>query len=527
MQTASPGNLVPAATGTLAGAPGARAGDRKAVPCRSIRLGTTLLLAGLLLAGLVLAACAKDEDEAPFQHAPIILISLDTVRWDSASGFGADAEATPELLAFSQDAICFDNAIAASHHTAPSHASILTGFSPFVHGVALGSAEGVHAIPDSLPTLAEILRGAGYATGGFTDGIQLIPERGFHRGFDIYSHRLSGLPDKLPEIETFLNEHAGESFFLFAHTYRAHRPYRIPADLLDDVVGGYDGPYRRTLVETSHLRHEEFIGRSPAQSTLKVRLAMHMAASRAKSPHDLEVLRQAYDAGVTGADRELGALLDLLRETGVYDRAIIVVLSDHGESFNEHGTTGHRDLFDVNLRVPLALRLPQGAQAGRHVRGVFSSIRLVPTLLDLVGVLPEREPEGRSVAAALLDGNDIQEIPAFSALYMKGRDDPVVASLRTRDFKLFDARVDEKVLGKQFCIAAPQALFDLRDDPAERVNLFEKGSPNLEQLGQVLSQAERDWRELRRRNGLRARTTVEIAEQAQRDLRGLGYLGDD
>jgi arylsulfatase A-like enzyme len=456
--------------------------------------------------------------EAPYAGAPIVLISLDTLRADSVTGFGGAPDATPALAAFAQESILFETAIAASHHTAPSHASLLTGFSPFVHGVALGDEGGVMALPAGLPTLAETLKGAGYATAGFTDGIQLRPERGFDRGFDQFKFATSGLRGKVAPTAAFLDRVGDAPWFVFAHTYRPHAPYLPAAGLAEQVLGDYDGPLRDTA--------REHFGASYKQVMSPDRLDASRAfvAPELTDAADRALMRRAYEAAVVATDQEFARYLALLKKRGVLERAIVVVTSDHGEAFFEHDNHHHADLYDEVIRVPLLVRLPDGHGAGRRVAATLPSIDIVPTLLELVGVEPSVVPEGRSIARALVTGDEPLERPAWSAWFVNGEPSAVALSLRTRQEKAVRVLVPDRTPDGLRPLR-PAALFDLTTDPGERSNLVAGDGARFRPLQQRIEQALARWAELVQAHAADGAERAAIDEATAAELRALGYTG--
>jgi arylsulfatase A-like enzyme len=451
-----------------------------------------------------------------------VLISLDTLRADAVSGFGAPPDTTPNLAAFAAESVAFETAVAASHHTAPSHATMLTGFSPFVHGVAIGTQRKLWRIPDTLPTLPEVLRDAGYATVGFTDGVQLLPDNGFARGFDTYDHRTISLDGKLDDISAWLDEHGEQPFFMFAHTYRAHQPYRAPADLVRPLIADYDGVYKQATVEVSELTHSAVMGSGPDRDFTAYG---KLSGKRAETDADKAFLHELYLAGVTGTDREFQRFLDVLDEHGVLERAIVVVTSDHGEAFFEHGLDSHYDVFDEVLRVPLIVRLPDGEGAGRRVAESMPSVNLVPTLLELVGAESEVRTEGRSVAG-VLTGGSMQDEPAFAAWWASGDQWPSGAAARTQRYKRINApRVKGAYPG--YRAISPVAFFDIEADPTEQENRAAEGGSVFQRLGEALADAQRRWKALRRLYATEAGTAAPMSDEQAEALRAIGYMGED
>ncbi|MBI3817692.1 MAG: sulfatase [Planctomycetes bacterium] len=451
---------------------------------------------------------------------PIILISIDTLRADAVSGFGGAPTQTPELLRFGNESIRCINAISASHITAPSHATMLTGFSPFVHGCAMGGQGKAWKIGAGIPTIAETLKKAGYRTGAFTDGVQLIPEGGFSRGFDVYTYKSNGLEAKLRGIEKFLEQNPEQTKFLFLHTYRAHVPYRPPADLVDALVENYHGVFRDAALEASKMTHEQMIRPSFVQNQIGSKLK----TSNAKNQEDVEFLKKMYLSGVTGADREIGKVLALLKKVDIYDRAIIVITSDHGEAFKEHGFDSHTNVYDECVRVPLMIRLPGGAAAGSTVAEMFGSVNLVPTLLELANVGIDIAYEGDSFADGL-SGGKITEKPAITAWYYKsGVQWPTGRCARSRLGKYMFLEMPEptpewvKTLGSN-------VYFDLAKDAPEMHNIAGSGGDEEIRLKKILELAESDWSVLRKRHHTADGGALDLDDEALQNLEAIGYAG--
>lgn len=474
-------------------------------------------------AAAVLTGSCSRAPEAPFPRAPIVIVSLDTVRADSVSGFGGPEGATPTIESLLPTSIRFVEAVASSHHTAPSHATLLTGFSPFVHGVALAEGDSVFRIPSALPTLAERLREKGYRTGAFTDGVQVTAARGFDRGFDVFVAEYSHLDAKLDRIERFLDEAGQEPFLLFVHTYRAHQPYRAPPEVLDRLLADYDGVFKEPALAAARLDPLALARGDPEAAAAQNRAILQLSARRWKKRKDLRFLRALYDAAVGEADREMGRLFERLRRRGLFDRAIVVVTSDHGEAFLEHRPcVNHMDLWDEVLRVPLLVRLPGGQGGGRTVETQVGHTAIVPTLLDLVA--GERvECEGTSLAPALL-GGDVEERSVASAMFVSGRAEPVLVTLRRSFGKYFECLADAQDLPPRSRALCPRAYFDLERDPGERQNLAAREPEGMRRLVEELERRRRTWRSWRERLGVRGER-FEMDEEARRALHGLGYLG--
>lgn len=279
------------------------------------------------------------ETDALQQDPSLILISLDTLRADHLGAWGYARETSPNLDAFMQEGLLFERAIAPSSWTTPSHATLLTGEHPSVHGA--GGPLG-HRLQSRFTTLAELLRLQGHLTAAFTEGTAVAGQLGFYQGFDSYANGQGELPrppgtaaQTFARASDWLESHGDLPFLLFVHTYEIHWPYRSPA------------PYAHMFQENADDRldprdaqNAEFL-RRPLTDAQKASVAA------------------AYDAGIAYTDAVVGRFLAELRERGILDRAIVVIFSDHGEAFWEHENTMHGlTLYDEELHVPLFIRLP-------------------------------------------------------------------------------------------------------------------------------------------------------------------------
>jgi tetratricopeptide (TPR) repeat protein len=307
----------------------------------------------LALAG---AACARGPKDQ-FPGAPVVLVSIDTLRADHLPVYGYAGVRTPHLDRFAKDAIVFENAYTHVPLTLPAHVSILTGLLPFEHGVR--DNLGYHFESKSHPTLPGLLKAKGYATGAAVSAYVLRGGTGIGDGFDFYDDEMV-VPfgtDALGRVQRPGGETAaiasrwlegvkGGPFFLFFHTYEPHAPYEPP---------------------------EPF----------KSRYAL------------------AYDGEIAAADAVVGGLLDDLRRLGVYERALVIVLSDHGEGLGEHGEDEHGILlYRWALHVPLLVKLPGAARAGTRVTAPVETIDLLPTVARLVGLTAPSGLRGRSLLDA-------------------------------------------------------------------------------------------------------------------------------
>ncbi|QQR73430.1 MAG: sulfatase-like hydrolase/transferase [Holophagales bacterium] len=318
-----------------------------------------LALFGALLAHLACAPGSRPANEPTYRRAPIVLVSIDTLRADHLPAWGYTRGETPAIDVLARESIRFANAFSPCPLTLPAHLSILSGLTPVEHGVRdnLGYAyDGA-----SHPTLASWLRPAGYARGAAVSAYVLRGASGLGGEFDFYD-------DELPGVRADLAAAAGA----------AQRPGSMAADRLLAWIGRQgDRPFFAWL----HLYEPHTPYAAPAPF-----------AARLADP---------YDAEIAAADAVVGRFLGALRASGIYDRAIVVLLSDHGEGLGEHGEAEHGILLNRwALHVPLLLKLPQGERGGETVDTPVALIDVAPTLSRLVGVAAPAAVGERS----LLDG---------------------------------------------------------------------------------------------------------------------------
>jgi len=471
-----------------------------------------------------------------FPHANLVIISLDTLRADGTSVGGGPADISPSIAAFAKEAVVFDQARTQAPHTAPSHMSLFTSTLPSVHGVqnvsfaqdANGAKGPAIIVParEDVPTLAEVLRAAGFRTVGLTDGGNLNPPHGFARGFDTYTYDLEGAADKVQlgrkEIAALTAPDSGR-FFLFWHTYQIHAPYCPPGEYVQRwAPADYHGIMRERLDSLAGLDFKE---RFSAMKTLFWKDRDTFGAPEASFLHGV------YQAGIRYTDDQLAGLFQAMRDAGVFDDSIVVLLGDHGEEFFEHGRWQHEQLFEECVRVPLMVRLPGGLGGGRHITTPVGLIDIMPTVLDLLGVdpaglqLPGRVRHGgRSLAEALLTGREPKALPIFTELIddrAKGGDFERQVAIHANGMTF----VQDKVRGKRGPdgkVIFDHYLYDLGTDPHEEHDLVPAGGPKLQAFEGLLSGYEAMVK--LEQAGDKERDAMPSTPEMDEQLRQLGYI---
>jgi arylsulfatase A-like enzyme len=334
-----------------------------------------------ILAAASLACAPRTEPLAPTRG--YILISLDTLGARYLGAYGSERGASPFFDSLAGQGVLFENAIVQYPSTLVSHISIFTGLYPQQHGVYPPASR----LSPTVATLPARLRDYGFHTGAFTEGGYVTAEFGFDRGFDEFS-AVQPVGKRQVEktfasgIEYLKRRGPKERFFLFLHTYAVHDPYQPP--------GSYDGMYWEGDPPEVPLSFGPFLrgvnlGRFP------------MPAAGAA------YFRAQYEAELRYLDDVLAGFFAELEALGLRDETTIVLTSDHGEEFLDHGRLAHHQVYPESLWVPLVVLHPAGP-VGLRVPDLVESVDLAPTLYDLAGVPPPEPIAGHSLRLLLEGG---------------------------------------------------------------------------------------------------------------------------
>ncbi len=384
---------------------------------------------------MVLSACLAAG--SPVESPPsMVLVSLDTLRPDRLGAYGSTDGLSPNLDHFAREAIVFDHCYSQANETLFSHASMLTGR----YASELDRITYRFKLPESIPTLPQVLGLYGYETAASVAGGHLHPHFGLNRGFDTYviPREWGSLFHTVPRAMSWLDELSGQSpFFLFLHTYDNHHRYLKPSPYgflradpnytgagqqavlsLMGTISIFDGYYFGNkeigeLVDFRTLRLRD------ERSRATIRAAGENPVYKAKKllQPDIDFIRDVYDGSVAYVDAFFGLFMAAMEQRGLLDNTVIVVMSDHGESLGEHGLFNHRySLRNEDTQTVLMIRLPGGKGGGRHVGSLTGLIDIMPTLLDFAGANPPADLRGHSLVPALRG----QELPERNAIFTEG-----------------------------------------------------------------------------------------------------------
>ncbi|MDX1631559.1 MAG: sulfatase, partial [Thermoanaerobaculia bacterium] len=378
----------------------------------------------------------------------VFIYLIDTLRADHLGCYGYPRPISPEIDSFAGNAVLFRRAVAPSSWTRSSVASLLTGVHPRSHG-AIGRDD---ALPEEARTLAELLQDAGYRTTAFITNGNVGARAGFAQGFDEFRHLEEEDTERIHRFSDELNEaffdwldsepETSEPLFAYVHATDPHGPYTPPEPFRSRFASRVRDPQVGLMEPLQELTRGE---RVPTDSLRRDLLAL-------------------YDAEIAFNDAQFGAFLDGLEARGLDRSSVVVLVSDHGEEFYDHGWWQHgKTLYREQIWVPLVVKLPREGAGGSVVEPVVGLVDVVPTLLELAGVDPPPLVQGESLLP-LLSGGDVPGGPrrAFAHLDLDQR---FGESVVTRDSHFVFHR-NEHWTGP--------GLFDWSRDPEETRNLADE-----------------------------------------------------
>jgi arylsulfatase A-like enzyme len=458
---------------------------------RLSRAAAIVTAAGLISAGLLAARSASPTSGSSNAPPLIVLITIDALRADRLGVYGYDRPTSPHIDRLARESVVIGDAIAHAPYTKASVASLMTGLYPTAHKTFTVSASFADAmdghvgrtlpttdvLPASVTTLAEALKERGYATAAITSNPFLIADFGFAQGFDRFEFLGGGevavadavLTRALDTVAT-----ATGPLFLWVHLMEPHSPYAPPEE------------HRRELPPVGPVRP------IPAD----VQVPDYLAEQRS---NDARVYESLYEAEIRSADAALGCFFDALRDRPAWRSTVVVITSDHGEQFLDHGGLEHNtNLYDELIRVPLIIRAPDATP--RYVDAQAQLVDVLPTIVGLAGGRPINGINGQDLQP-LLRGESLPPEPAYAELVGHQR------AVRTREWKLIVGPGDNRELyaltrdpGEQFTVDHPKQMAAMEE-------MLERISANAARLGSRISGA-----------------TTSVDDETRRKLGALGYV---
>ncbi len=446
----------------------------------------------------------------------VVVVFIDTLRADRVHCYGYPRETTPSLDSLAREGTRFDVAMAQAPWSLPSYSTIFSSLYPPSHGVVRTT----QALNSSVQTLAEIMRSFGYHTAAMVSGGHLAPEFRLTRGFDTYqaTRHLGSLYHTVPQALDWIDRQQDAPFFLVLHGYDCHGPYNPPFGFGELYDPGYEGvvdspgflrveileniqnlaydacalqAFETTSLQPAGLQRRRRLLLPPLAPELADLPGMNLPAPLVELPAggapsvaalantgrlpfkplerrqrlsqaDVAHIGAHYDGGVTYADTWLGLFVQSLARKGLLDRTVLVVCGDHGEELGERGRFGHGgSLYDTFVRVPFVWRGP-GIAGGRVIPDAVGLIDLAPTLLELCGIPPAHQHQGRSLRRYLRPETPPPapepEQAAFSF-------ENYLVGIRTSRWHMVGYQDQDRGTLSKY------ELFDVQKDPAECLNL--------------------------------------------------------
>ncbi|HDK27286.1 MAG TPA: hypothetical protein ENG48_09425 [Candidatus Atribacteria bacterium] len=451
-----------------------------------------LILIILLLVGLV-SSCHKKSDFKNF-----ILVSLDTTRIDRLSLYGNKRPVSPGLVELSKKALVFDQAVTVTENTLISHASLLTGLYPAAHGTTYKD-DGV-PLDKAYRTIAEDFLSSGrYQTAGFAaHGTWLNKKFGIDQGFQVFKTGFRSADVVLKEVEEWLTKERdpNKPYFLFIHLFDPHsdwggRPYEAPEPFLGRWTSNYKG------------RFQNWEKISPTGSNF---LAAVNRGEITLTKEEILHIRDQYDEGLAYTDDRICRFLKSFVD---YNKTFVIITSDHGEEFKDHDFMLHSSLYDQVVRVPLIIVPPVSLQEKYKIpRRIKEQVRIVdirPTILSMAGLPKPEFCQGVDLNPWLIGKQD--ECPAGPAPFYH-------LALRYYGYKLYKLR-------KRW------QLFDLRNDPEEKINLINLSEykERIEMMREILSKYAQEDKNIRDKiKKLKKKSKSLYTKEELERLRSLGYV---
>jgi len=457
-------------------------------------------LAAGLPASLWLAGCGEKQPEPGVKPASVILISLDTLRADFLGCYGYSRPTSPTLDKLASEGLLFEDVSTPSPWTLPAHVSLLTGLYPSRHGVDSIRTK----IPAHIPRLASFLSQHGLATAAVVNYWLLRRSFGFGRGFDHFSllHQNQEPPEGMAsevidKATKWLLKHGHDPFFLFLHYFDLHSDYRSLPRYEEQFVRPYGGHLNGTTEQLMPFcpQFKEFVGKKGT-------------VNRADANHVADL----YAASIRQIDDELKKFLFFLQKQNLFDHTFLIVTSDHGEEFGEHGGFLHGyTQFQEAIHVPLIIHGP-GLPKGHRIKEIASLVDVVPTILALLGI-----PQPTS-----LDGIDLRP------LWQKSDTKPPERYIFAEADALAMDNPDHEKHNIKRAIRHPRyklhynlftkeaRLYDLFRDPQEKMDIAREHTP----LFNILLKELKEFMKVRNTGEVHPPPMPEEIET----LRSLGYL---
>ncbi len=503
------------------------------MPKRSFFPMFKVLLLAALLPGA--ARAAGPSLAGRYKGYNLLVVSITNIGTDHMSLYGYGRKTTPNLDKWAAGALVFEDAYTPASWTLPAATSLLTSLSPNAHQI-MGRNRDV-LLSHKIKTLEEILNASGYRTAAFTGGLDYMPSLGHMRGFGTAPDNapFTRFDVTIPQAEGWLAKNKNRKFFLLVHGYDAHPPF-----LPSRFEGVYSSTAGRSVTVDPTRTYRGYRESKDANITAyyhEPRPSPGVGEKKRVSesvtiltPDDVNYLRDLYDERILDEDSRVGEFLASL-DKALLEKTIVVVLSEHGEMFAKHGRFGRAGgirgtLFDDVVHVPLLVRLP--GEPGRRVRGLVQIEDIMPTLLELLAVRGPAKVQGSSLLPLVSTGTAVNQYVYGGTrynTYMPETYGPYgIASvneyIRDYNWKLIhEVTFPDGKRKKAGDAEETFELYDLKNDPAEAVNVAAANPGVVKDLAQKL----RQWVETSKKFNRAGTSTRAIPKEVLEKAKQHGY----
>lgn len=447
--------------------------------------------------GLLNGCVRKSQAASP---KAVFLITVDTLRADHLGCYGYGKDTTPYIDKFAEEALLFENCLSHAPETRMSFASILTGFYP--HEAKISPAV---PLPSGVETLPEILKKKGYRTAAVISNYALRKDQGYEQGFDIYDdtmeheERVRRQPERIAPDTTsraldLIKQNRGERLFMWIHYQDPHGPYTPPAEYAQNFRDVTKAPRTLRVNHSTENPALGFTGRGgiPTYQYL--------------GSNDYYFYASRYDGEICFADRHFQVLIEGIKEAGLFEDALIVFSSDHGEGLGEHDYYfAHGEyLYQHQLHVPLIIK--QGKNLTGRRSDYVQHIDIVPTICSILEIESDSRLRGADLrnqkekARAIFSEMRSPLVPDGTKCCVTCEELKLIYTPRNRAFE----------------------LYDLSADPGESINLAYETAYRKRASGMVMA-----LDNLQKEDRLRVRSSSaapKLSQEEKEKLRSLGYL---